>query len=81
MPTSISDPKAAIAARARQEGFDLVRVTGAEAAPGNREGLTAYLAAGHHGDMDWMATRQEARTDPRALWPAARSIWRGARSW
>ena len=55
------------------EGFDLARVTDARAASGNREGLTTYLAAGHHGDMDWMETRHEQRVDPLALWPEARS--------
>ena len=58
---------------ALSEGFDLVRVTDAEAATGNRENLSSYLAAGHHGDMDWMETRHEQRVDPSALWPDARS--------
>ncbi|HEY2837120.1 MAG TPA: tRNA epoxyqueuosine(34) reductase QueG [Rhizomicrobium sp.] len=55
------------------EGFDLVRVTDAKAAAGNREGLSSYLAASHHGDMDWMEARHEQRVDPSALWPDARS--------
>ena len=59
---------------ALSEGFDLARVTSAEAAPGNREGLVAYLAAGHHGDMTWMETRREERADPVALWRNARSV-------
>ena len=70
MPNSISE---AIRARAKAEGFDVVRVTSADAAPGNREALRAYLAAGHHGAMDWMQDRAEARADPASLWPAARS--------
>jgi epoxyqueuosine reductase len=72
MPSSIS--KADIVARARSEGFDLARVTDARAAPGNRDGLLAYLAAGHHGDMEWMETRHEERADPLALWRNARSV-------
>jgi epoxyqueuosine reductase len=65
--------KKEIIARAKSEGFDLVRMTDAKAAAGNREGLSAYLAAGHHGDMDWMETRHVQRVDPSALWPDARS--------
>ena len=50
-----------------------MRITTAEAAPGNRDGLDAYLSAGHHGAMTWLEERAEARADPAALWPAARS--------
>ncbi len=71
MPNSIS--KTDIVIRARAEGFDVVRVTNAQAAPRHRESLLAYLAAGHHGDMEWMETRKDARADPQALWPDARS--------
>ena len=63
-----------IVSRARDEGFDVVRVTNAAPATGNREGLSAYLAAGHHGDMEWMETRHEQRVDPSTLWPDARSV-------
>jgi len=71
MPNSIT--KADILQRARSEGFDVVRVTTAEAAPRNRESLDAYLAAGHHGQMDWMETRKDERADPNTLWRDARS--------
>jgi epoxyqueuosine reductase len=36
--------------------------------------LRAFLAAGSHGDMDWMARHADRRGDPRALWPDVRSI-------
>jgi epoxyqueuosine reductase len=71
MPNSIT--KADILQRARSEGFDVVRVTTAQAAPRNRESLDAYLAAGHHGGMDWMETRKDERADPNTLWREARS--------
>jgi epoxyqueuosine reductase len=71
MPNSIT--KDDILRRARSEGFDVVRVTTAEAAPRNREGLDAYLAAGHHGEMGWMETRKDERADPNTLWRDARS--------
>ena len=73
MPNSTFSLKKAISEKARAEGFDAVRFTTAEAAVGNREGLAAWLAAGRHGDMAWMETRREERTDPRALWPDAQS--------
>ncbi|HSR55309.1 MAG TPA: tRNA epoxyqueuosine(34) reductase QueG, partial [Alphaproteobacteria bacterium] len=41
---------------------------------GAREGLDAYLDAGHHGDMDWMARRKAERSAPDRLWPEARSV-------
>jgi epoxyqueuosine reductase len=63
-----------IIARARAEGFDVVRVTDAAAQPHAREGLAAYLAHGHHGEMEWMETRAGERADPQTLWREARSV-------
>ena len=74
MPNSISDPKAEISHWARAEGFDVVRFATAEPAPKNREGLSAYLAAGRHGTMDWMEARADERADPSVLWKDARSV-------
>ena len=65
---------AAIRARAGELGFDAVGVARAEAPPGAGEGLAAFLAAGHHGGMGWMAEDAGRRSDPRALWPGARSV-------
>jgi epoxyqueuosine reductase len=36
--------------------------------------LREFLAAGSHGDMDWMASRAERRGDPRTLWQDTRAI-------
>ena len=72
MPSSTF--KTQIIERAKCEGFDVARVTDARAAAGNREGLIAYLGAGHHGTMEWMETRHEERADPLALWRDARSV-------
>jgi epoxyqueuosine reductase len=33
-----------------------------------------FIAEGGHGDMDWLASAPERRTDPRTLWPAVKSI-------
>ncbi len=62
-----------IIARALAEGFDVVRFTDGQAAAGNRAGLESYLAAGHHGSMDWMEARKDERADPKALWADAKS--------
>jgi len=66
--------KEEVRAIALREGFDVVRITDAQAAPRNREGLQAYLSAGHHGAMDWMETRADERADPGTLWAEARSV-------
>jgi epoxyqueuosine reductase len=81
MPSSISDIakpasdiREAIRARAQREGFDAVGFVRAVRPEGAAEGLKEYLARGHHGDMAWMQTTAERRSDPRALWPEANSI-------
>jgi epoxyqueuosine reductase len=71
MPNSISDE---IKARARAEGFDVVRITSAEAPAQNAERLGEFLSSGHHGEMEWMQQRQACRADPQSLWPDAKSV-------
>ena len=71
MPNSISD---LIREKAKAEGFDVVRVTAADAIPENRARLDAFLGAGMHGDMDWMESRAAWRADPKEMWPAAQSV-------
>ncbi|MDJ1008546.1 MAG: tRNA epoxyqueuosine(34) reductase QueG [Paracoccaceae bacterium] len=66
--------KAALLDRAAVEGFAGCRVTRPDAAPEAAAGLAEYLAAGHHGQMGWMAERAHWRGDPAALWPEARSV-------
>jgi epoxyqueuosine reductase len=71
------DPRAlkmAVLAAARREGFDDVRVTGPASIPQAPARLAEWLAAGHHGDMDWMAETPGRRADPRELWPQVRSV-------
>jgi epoxyqueuosine reductase len=66
--------RAAIRARALALGFDAVGFAAAELGPEARARLRAFLAAGQHGEMGWMAARAEQRADPRALWPEAMSV-------
>jgi epoxyqueuosine reductase len=63
-----------IRARALALGFDAVGFAAAELSHEAKAGLSGFLAAGYHGDMGWLADRAERRADPRALWPAARSV-------
>ncbi|PIE07920.1 MAG: tRNA epoxyqueuosine(34) reductase QueG [Rhodobacterales bacterium] len=66
--------KAALIAKAHEEGFASVGVTRPDAVPGLAERLAAFVAEGRHGDMGWMAERMHWRGDPAALWPEARSV-------
>jgi epoxyqueuosine reductase len=66
--------KSRIIEEAKALGFDAVRFTTADAAPGAGASLAAFLAEGRHGDMAWLAGTAERRMAPRALWPEARSV-------
>ncbi|MBY5971772.1 tRNA epoxyqueuosine(34) reductase QueG [Ferrimonas balearica] len=60
--------------QAREEGFSAARLCTPEAVPEVAERLRAFLDAGYHGQMSWLADRSHWRGDPSALWPEARSI-------
>ncbi|HET7882396.1 MAG TPA: tRNA epoxyqueuosine(34) reductase QueG [Acetobacteraceae bacterium] len=68
------DAKSLIRDRALAIGFDAVGFCRAELGAQARERLAQFLAAGQHGDMGWLASRSHARSDPRVLWPEARSV-------
>jgi epoxyqueuosine reductase len=70
----MTEVKDVIRARAQEYGFDAVGFTSAEAGPDDADHLRQYLAEGRHGDMDWMARNVERRSDPKALWPEAKTI-------
>jgi epoxyqueuosine reductase len=76
MPTSTSEPdlKDRIRNQALAEGFSGFGVTHPGAVPELADRLAGFLAAGHHGQMGWMAERTGWRGDPTALWPEARSV-------
>jgi epoxyqueuosine reductase len=78
MPTLISEDsatlRAALALETRAAGFAAIGVCAPDAIPLAPERLRAFLDAGRHGDMAWMAERESWRGDPATLWPAARSI-------
>ncbi len=78
MPATMRDAgpavKDAIRDKAAALGFHAVGFAPAHLDAGARARLMAFLAAGHHGGMTWMADRAEQRAHPQALWPAARSV-------
>ncbi|WP_432759697.1 tRNA epoxyqueuosine(34) reductase QueG [Defluviimonas sp. SAOS-178_SWC] len=60
--------------RALAEGFSAVGFCAPTAIPEAAGRLAAFVAAGRHGQMGWMAERMGWRGDPAALWPEARTV-------
>ena len=71
---SLAVLKERLVRQAITEGFAMARVCAPDAVPDVPERLSAFLDAGYHGQMSWLAERAEWRGDPRALWPEARSV-------
>ena len=69
-----ADLKAALASEARALGFDCIGITTPGVLADAGQHFRDFLAAGAHGDMDWLAAHPERRTDPRTLWAGVRSI-------
>ena len=67
-------PKEAIRSRAFEYGFDAVGFARAESPLGARGHLSAFLAEGRHGEMEWMQRTPERRADPKTLWPEAKTV-------
>ena len=66
--------KQALAEQARALGFDAIGITDPNAIAQAAPRLQAFLDAGGHGEMDWLARDPQRRSDPRRLWPEVRSI-------
>ena len=66
--------KERIKARALEEGFVAMGVCRPDAIPEAAGRLEAFVEAGYHGQMEWMADRMHWRGNPAALWPEARSV-------
>jgi epoxyqueuosine reductase len=65
---------AELRARASALGFDSFGIAAADARPDLPEKLNAAIAAGWHGDMEWMAETAQRRASPRGMWPEAKSV-------
>ncbi|MCB1399081.1 MAG: tRNA epoxyqueuosine(34) reductase QueG [Rhodobacteraceae bacterium] len=70
----MADLKARLVRRALEEGFSKARICRPDAIPEAARRLEAFVGAGLHGQMGWMAERMHWRGDPAALWPEARSV-------
>ena len=74
MTTSISEPDHdLIRSEALRLGFDLCRFTDIDETWPAAARLEAFVAAGRHGEMEWMADTADRRRHPRAMWSGARS--------
>ncbi len=65
---------ARIKARSLELGFHKVGIVRPDALSWERDRLEEWLARGYQGEMNWMARDPEQRTDPRKLFPEARSV-------
>jgi epoxyqueuosine reductase len=68
------DAAALVRRRATALGFDTIGICPADLDQRVGQGLTAFLGAGCHAGMAWLAERSAERSHPRALWPQARSV-------
>ncbi|WP_435661524.1 tRNA epoxyqueuosine(34) reductase QueG [Leisingera caerulea] len=66
--------KQRLVAQALSEGFVSCRICRPWDVPEVPGRLQAFLDAGYHGQMGWMAERTHWRGDPAQLWPEARSV-------
>jgi epoxyqueuosine reductase len=60
--------------KALSEGFEKVGIVAAQTLENEGNRLMEWLGRGYHGQMAWMARDPEMCTDPRRLFPAARSV-------
>jgi epoxyqueuosine reductase len=74
MPAAAQNAETLIAEKAQTLGFAACGFAPAHLGPEARARLQAFIAAGQHGDMGWLADRLDQRSHPRALWPEARSV-------
>jgi epoxyqueuosine reductase len=63
-----------IKARAFREGFDAAGIASPDAVGRAAPELRAFLDAGLHGEMAWLAGKVDRRASPAVLWPEVHSI-------
>ncbi|MFP7672206.1 tRNA epoxyqueuosine(34) reductase QueG [Marivita sp. S0852] len=68
------DLTARLKAAALVEGFSACRICRPWDVPEVPDRLRAFLDAGYHGQMGWLAERTHWRGAPQVLWPEARSV-------
>ncbi|AMO70955.1 tRNA epoxyqueuosine(34) reductase QueG [Sphingorhabdus sp. M41] len=60
--------------KALEEGFSAVGIAPARLGPETGQRLRQWLGEGRQGDMLWMASRADERSDPATLWPDVQTI-------
>ena len=65
---------AKIRQKATELGIDKIGFARAELLAGDREHFFDWLETGKHGEMAWLDREPEKRTDPRLIFPEARSV-------
>ena len=73
-PVSPRPTAAQIKARAQELGFDNVGIIRAEPLTEERTRLEEWLRRGYYGEMPYMARDPEQRSDPRRIFPSAKSV-------
>ena len=73
-PAALGDLKAKLIEQAKALGFVAVGFAPAVDDPERGARLREWLAAGMHGEMEWMEARADVRQGPQAMWPEARSV-------
>ena len=69
----IADLQMRLRAEARALGFAAIGFAPAADNPQQAARLREWLAAGFHGQMDWMEARADVRQGPQSMWPEAQS--------
>jgi len=70
----MSSPGDSIRSYALELGFDAVGFAAPEVSDRAKSELQDFLARGLHGDMGWLSMKADRRSDPKKLWPQARSV-------
>jgi epoxyqueuosine reductase len=73
-PAGANAVRAALRERARGLGIDAVGFAAPELPRARQRAYRRYIAAGHHGDMAWLARDPERRESPKALWPQVETV-------
>lgn len=60
--------------KALEIGFHKIGIVRAEALEAERANFNSWIASGFQGEMAWMEREPDKRTDPRLLFPSAKSV-------
>jgi epoxyqueuosine reductase len=70
----VASPTEKIKEKAFEIGFHKIGIVPAEALPEEKKYLREWLEKGFHGEMLWIEREPEKRTDPKLLFPEAKSV-------